>query len=178
MYSEYRFDEPWDSASNFTIDTRPLPSRKIVTEAGNVGMEPYGIPYPYPCGYDSAAHHVSYLMLVGDNAFGKPLGWRTKAEIVDGLDSTIAIVETSRTDAHWLSPVDLEVATMSLTVNDGPKSISSRHPHGPVVMFCDGEVFRLNPAIDPDSLKALITIDGGESISREQLLDRRLLLSP
>jgi hypothetical protein len=178
MYSEYRFNERWDSDSNFNIDTRPLPTKKVVTESGDLAMEPHGIPYPYPCEYSLAVHHVSYLMLVGNHAFGKPQGWRTQAEIVDGLDSTIAVAETSRTDMHWLSPVDLGAATMSFTVNDGPNSISSRHPRGPAVMFCDGAVFRLNPLIDSDTLKALVTIDGGENVARDQLVDRGLLVSP
>jgi hypothetical protein len=178
MYSEYRFDQPWDSDANFTIDTRPLPSKRIVIETGDMAMQPHGMPYPYRCEYNFADHNASYLMLVGNNAFGKPQGWRTQSEIVDGLDSTIAVAETIRSDIHWLSPVDLDVATMSFTVNDGPNSISSRHPRGPAVLFCDGEVFRLNPSIDPDTLKALVTIDGGENISRDQLLDIGLLVSP
>lgn len=178
MYSEYRFDEPWDSEANFSIDTRPLPSKKTITETGEMAMEPHGIPYPYPCEYSLDYHYASYLMLVGDDAFGKPQGWRTRSEIVDGLESTIAIAETRQTDVHWLSPVDLNVEAMSFTVNDGPNSISSRHPRGPAVMFCDGAVFRLNPLIDSGTLKALVTINGGEEVSRDQLVDRGLLISP
>ena len=117
-------------------------------------------------------------MLVGDDAFGKPDGWRAIDEIVDGLDTTIAVVETARTDVHWLSPEDLNAATMSFTVNDGPNSISSRHPRGPAVLFGDGAVYRLNPDIDPDTLRALITIDGAEDISRNRLVDAGLLVDP
>ncbi|WP_390631056.1 DUF1559 family PulG-like putative transporter [Roseiconus lacunae] len=178
MYSEYRFDERWDSPNNITIDTRPFQSKKIVDENADVPMEVLGVPYPYPCTHSDDAHFASYLMLVGDNAFGKPNGWRSDSEVLDDPKSTIAVAETIATTNHWLSPRDLDVATMSFTVNDGPNSISSRHPRGPAVLFCDWAIYRLNPAIDEDTLKAMVTIDGGEELSRELLVERGMLLAP
>lgn len=178
MYADYRFNEPWDSTSNLTLDTRPFQSKKVVDDAAEIPMEILGVPYAYPCPYEGNAHHASYLMIVGANAFGEPNGWRTDSEISDGLASTIAVAETIDTAVHWLSPRDLDVATMSFTVNDGPNSISSRHPRGPAVLFCDWTVYRLNPAIDPDTLESLITINGGEPVSRDDLVERGVLVEP
>ena len=177
MYNEYRFDEPRDSTSNITLDTRPLPSGKLAIHyEGRVGV--HGIPYAYPCKYSLMVHGASYLMIVGDNAFGKPDGWRVSSEIVDGLETTIAVAETNRTDIHWLSPNDFRVDQMSLTINDGPNSISSDHPRGPAVFFCDGAVYRLNPKIDRDTLRAMLTINGGEDVSRAMLVKNGLLVEP
>jgi len=177
MYNEYRFDQPWDSTANITLDTRSLPSGKsAIHYDGRVGV--HGIPYAYPCKYNLSVHGASYLMIVGDNAFGKPDGWRVSTEIVDGLDTTIAVAETQRTDIHWLSPRDFIFDQMSFVVNDGPNSISSDHPRGPVVLFCDGAVYRLNPAIDRDILRAMLTINGGEDLSRRLLVTRGLLVQP
>lgn len=178
MYSEYRFDEPWDSTSNLFLDSRPLPNKKSVDASGEIPMAVHGMPYAFSCEYHSDNHFSSYLMLVGEDAFGKPDGWRTLDEIVDGVDSTVAVAETLRTDVHWLSPNDLDTRSMSFTVNDGQNSISSSHPRGPAVLFCDGTVYRLNPAIDPDTLKALITINGREDVSRDRLVARGFLLPP
>lgn len=65
---------------------------------------------------------------------------------------------------------------MPLAIDDsrGP-AISSTHPDGPAVLFADGAVFRISPAIDPPTLRAVITIDGGEEVRRDELLARKLL---
>ncbi len=179
MYSEYRFDQLWDSTANITLDTRLLPSKKSeISRDGKRPMDVHGIPYAYPCKYALTVHDASYLMIVGDSAFGKPNGWRLASEIVDGLESTISVAETKRHDIHWLSPQDFLIDEMSLTVNDGPNSISSDHSRGPAVLFCDGIVYRLNPAIDRDTLKSLLTINGGEDVSRDRLVKNGLLVEP
>ena len=179
MYNEYRFDQKWNSTANITLDTRSLRSKKSEIQNGDgVSMSVHGIPYAYPCKYDLTVHNASYLMIVGNNAFGKPEGWRVPSEIVDGMESTIAVAETKRTDIHWLSPRDFVFDQMSLTVNDGPNSISSDHPRGPAVLFCDGVVYRLNPAIDRDTLRAMLTINGGEDVSRVRLVKNGLIVEP
>lgn len=180
MYEEYRFDQPWNSPLNITLDTRPLFSKKVAADgsSGEPPMEVHGSPYTYSCRYDLQGHGTSYLMLVGEDAFGKPNGWRREDEITDGLDSTLAFAETARKDIHWLSPTDFDITTMSFAVNDGPGSISSAHPCGPAVLFCDGNVFRLNPAIPKEALRALVTINGGEGVDRGQLVRAGLLVLP
>jgi len=173
MYNQYRFDQRWDSTENITLDMRLLQNKK-----DDVSMSVHGIPYAYPCKYNLDVHGASYLMIVGDNAFGKPDGWRVSTEIVDGLETTISVAETKRTEIHWLSPKDFVFDQMSLVVNDGPNSISSDHPRGPAVIFCDGAVYRLNPAIDRDTLLAMLTINGGEDLSRRRLVTGGLLVQP
>ena len=168
QYSVYDFDKTWNSENNITIDTRPLP---------NKSGEPvvFGNPYGPACDVDDP-HVTSYLLIVGDDAFAHPTHTRTKADISDGLENTIAAVEIVGSDVHWLSPVDLEFDTMSFAVNGGPQSVSSLHPSGPAVLFCDGAVFRVNPAIDPEMVRGMCTIRGGERISRDSLIAEGLLV--
>ncbi|WP_283435702.1 DUF1559 domain-containing protein [Neorhodopirellula lusitana] len=170
VYSEYRFDETWDSDANLSLDVRPL-------EAKGGNMVVFAGPYGPPCGTD-AIHAPAYLMIVGDHAFGATQRFRDETEITDGLDCTIAAAETSSVNQHWLSSQDFDLATMSMRVNDGDHSISSNHPSGPAVLFCDWMVFRLNPMIDPDTLHALLTVDGGEPISRDGLVASGMLILP
>jgi hypothetical protein len=168
QYSAYRFDEPWNSENNFTIDTRPLSGK-----SGTLSV--YGNPYRPVCCNDPE-HSVSFLMIVGENGFAHPDRTRTMTEITDGPENTIAVAETSRRDIHWLSPIDFELEDLSFQVNSGHNSISSCHRSGPAVLFCDGAVFRLNPNISPETVKALCTINGGEDASRESLLAKGLLI--
>jgi hypothetical protein len=167
QYSVYDFDQNWNSENNITIDIRPLPSKS---------GEPVVFGNPYPaCDVDDP-HVTSYLLIVGDDAFAHRKNTRKKADITDGLENTIAAVEITRSDVHWLSPVDLEFDEMSFVINDGLHSISSHHPSGPAVLFCDGSVFRVNPATDPEMVRGMCTISGGERISRDSLIAEGLLV--
>lgn len=65
---------------------------------------------------------------------------------------------------------------MSFKVNDSRAlSISSTHPRGPAVLFADGKVFRLSSDIDENTLRAMTTINGGEPIDRDHLIECKLL---
>ena len=171
MYEQYRFDEPWDSENNITLDSRPL----SVKDGGP--DRPHGMPFPYKCSQDTDSRSMtSFLMLVGEHAFGKPGGYRQRDEITDSLDCTLVAAETISKNIHWLEPKDFDVESMSFRINDpGNLSISSTHPRGPAVLFADGKVFRVSADIDEKTLRALTTIDGGEPIDRERLIDRDLL---
>lgn len=171
MYVRYRFDEPWDGSNNITLDSRPLP----VKDGGP--DRPHGMPFPYECSQAPDSRSMtSFLMFVGENSFGKPNGYRRRDEIADPLDCTLVAAETIPKTIHWLQPVDFDVEAMSLKVNDSQAlSISSTHPSGPAVFFADGGVFRLSQDIDQNTLRALITINGGEQIDRNHLIARHLL---
>jgi hypothetical protein len=168
QYNLYDFDQPWNAESNITLDTRPLPTK-------DGALVVFGNPYGPPCDADDP-HATSYLAIVGQQAFAAPDAARKPSEISDGLENTIAVAEVAGSHVHWLSPVDLEFESMSFVINDGPHSISSHHPSGPAVLFADGAVFRINPAIDPEIVRGMCTVDGGEQISREALVAQGLLI--
>jgi len=171
MYEQYRFDEPWDSESNYTIDTRPLP----VKDGGP--DQPHGMPFPYECtNAPEASRMTAFLMFVGEDAFGKPGGYRRISEITDPLECTLIAAETIPTTIQWIEPKDFDVQTMSFVINDADRlAVSSNHKRGPAVLFADGEVYRLSPTVDAETLRAMITINGGELLDRNDLIDRGLL---
>lgn len=171
MNEQYRFDEPWDSENNITLDSRPL------SEKDGGPDRPHGMPLPYKCSQDTDSRSMtSFLMLVGEQAFGKPGGYRQRDEITDSLDCTLVAAETISKKIYWLEPKDFDVEPISFRINDpGNLSISSTHPRGPAVLFADGKVFRVSADIYEKTLRALTTIDGGEPIDRERLIDRDLL---
>jgi hypothetical protein len=71
-----------------------------------------------------------------------------------------------------MEPRDLHVERMSFRVNDQRRpSISSQHPEGPAILFADGNPFRLAPHVTPALVKLLITVDGGEEVNRQSLID-------
>lgn len=119
---------------------------------------------------------VNYAVVVGEEtAF--PLNRAVKLEeITDGLENTILVVETLSGSPFWTEPKDLQFDTMSFTIdnfsNDG---LSSYHPNGANVCFADGAAFFVTKAISPNELRALLTIAGGEAVTRQELLDRGVI---
>ena len=61
-----------------------------------------------------------------------------------------------------MEPRDLSFAQMDYTLNS-PKGISSRYVD-PAVAMADGSVYRLTSKIEPATLRAMLTINGGEKI--------------
>ncbi|MCM2375260.1 DUF1559 family PulG-like putative transporter [Aporhodopirellula aestuarii] len=173
LFMHYDFNATWDSVDNRTIHSRPLRSGK--------GPHPdelviCGIPYAFRVN-EQMDNHTAFLMVVGDDAFGAVQG-RKITDVTDPPECTIAVVETARRDIHWLQPMDLDGSELAPTVNDGNTSISSDDPRGPLVLFVDGAVYRLNPAIDPGTLRALITVNGEEDVSRDRLIASGMLIEP
>lgn len=171
LHVEYKYDEPWNSPSNLSLHTRQLKTK-------DGGKFVFGVPDDFHCRWSSANESdASYLLFVGANAFGNPIGQRRISELTDGTENTIVAGESISEIVHWLEPKDMDVSTMSFTIND-PKtmSISSRHVKGPAVLFADGSVYRISPSTPEDYVHALITINGGESITRASLVDAGYLL--
>jgi hypothetical protein len=161
VYKQYQFDKPWDSPQNALLQ-KALPS----------GFDFHRCP-----ANDDAAAPVArthYLAVIGPHT-----AWRTDravslGEVTDGTDRTILLVEVASSDVNWFEPRDLEWDQLSFKLND-PAALSpgSRHvtPGGlfsdPVpyvhVLLVDGSVRKLPLDTPPETLKALLTIDGGET---------------
>lgn len=53
--------------------------------------------------------------------------------------------------------------------------LASQHATGVNVCFADGKAFTVTPSISPEELRALLTIAGGEAVTRQNLIDRGIL---
>ena len=98
------------------------------------------------------------------------------SDIGDGPSNTIQFAEYNGPAIHWMSPVDLEFATMSFVLGD-PAGIDSQYLE-PAVAMVDGAVKRLSGEISPEELRAMCTANGHESDSpdsrTEEMEDARL----
>jgi hypothetical protein len=173
LHVEYRYDEPWNSPSNLELFRRPLRTR-------DGGTFVFGVPQDFHCGFSSVNEtDANFLLIVGTNAFGNPEGQRRKVELIDGADNTIIAGECISTAVHWLEPKDIDFSSMSFKINDSSKTcISSRHSFGPAVLFADYSVYRISSTTPEDSVRALITINGGEPVIRQSLVDAGYLMNP
>jgi len=152
----FRFDEPWDSPNN----------RKLHQ------LEPYTVLHcpSHPSGAGSTETH--FVAVVGPGTLFPSDGTsRRRADVIDGLENTLAVVEVVDAGIHWMEPKELDWGTMSFRLNDRTHpSVSSNHPFGgssypgPHVVTVDNMVTCLPRNLRPETLRALLTIAGGERI--------------
>ncbi len=154
----FHFDEPWDSPNNRTLH----------------GLDPYSL----YCPSDQAgagSTETSFVAVVGPGTMFPSDGTsRRLADVTDGPENTLIVVEVASTGIHWMEPRELDWTMMSFRLNDRTRpSVSSNHPTGvaypgPHVLSVDDMVTHLRENIPPDTLKALLTIAGGERIERKR----------
>jgi len=154
----FHFDEPWDSPNN----------RKLHGLALDTVLQ---------CPSDRSqarSTETNVVAVVGPGTmFPSDGSSRKLADVSDGLGDTFAVVEVARAGIHWMEPKELELETMSFTINDPSRlSVSSNHPFdrlshpGPHVLTVDDMVTGLPRNLSPATLKALLTIAGGEKVER------------
>jgi prepilin-type processing-associated H-X9-DG protein len=143
LYKEFHLNEPWDSEHN----------KKLIPR----------MPKLYRCPEQKVADagKTTYLAVVGDATMftGGPKGIRI-FDVTDGTSNTIFIVDA--TDEHaviWTKPEDLKYDPQRLLV-----AFLGHHEEGFNAAFVDGSVRFLQATIDPKTLQALFTRNGGEVI--------------
>jgi prepilin-type processing-associated H-X9-DG protein len=102
-----------------------------------------------------------YVGLVGKSAFFEGKRGNAIASITDGTSNTIMLVETDK-QIPWTKPEDLPF--------DPDKELpkfGGLHESGFNACFCDGSVRFIQSDINKDTLKALITRDGGEVVPND-----------
>ena len=151
LYRRYRFDEPWDGPNNRKLHQTIVPC--------------------YSCAGDGTRKHsaaTSYVAVVGPGTAWPGKQPTKLSDFTDGTSNSILIVEVADSGIHWMEPRDLDSRKMDLVI--GAKSgrgISSKHASGANVVLADGSVHHLSPELDPRTLRALLSINGGEAPSLE-----------
>lgn len=172
FFEQYNLEAPWDDEANL----------KLAQDEGFANF--FGCPThpefrdPQDTDFDRhGSRFTNYVAVVGAGTAFPETGEAVSYEdITDGHENTVLLVEIANSDIHWSEPKDLRWDEMSFRVNDPTKpSISSHHQSGPGVVFADGRAMRLSDSMPPDIIKALLTINGGENISRNDLKAQGLL---
>jgi len=155
LHSQYNFNEPWNGPNNGKLACK--------------------MPSCFVCPGSSVKPPLTnYVAVVGPQAAWRGAEPMKEGDISDGLDNTILLVEVADSDINWMEPRDLSFEQALAGVNpDRGQGISSPHVHEgdyfhhdePVahVDFVD-KVVPLHERMSPNSLKALLTANGGETI--------------
>ena len=146
----YRWDEPWDGPFNARL-----------ARGQSVGVD------------------ADFYAIVGEETAWPPNGSQRFDAITDGTQNTILLVESDAVRAYWSEPQDLHLETMSLVVNGTQRAgASCAHRRGPLVVFCDGAIYRLSPNIEAATFRALLTASVGDPVNRDRLIAEVLLSRP
>jgi hypothetical protein len=148
IYDQYDFNEPWNGPNN----------RKLAGRMPQV--------YRFSSLRNSDTQVTNYLAVVGPETIWPGDGTANLNEVTDGLGQTIQIVENSGLGVHWMEPRDLEFATMSFELGS-PTGVSSWY-QDPAIVTADDSVKRLKRELRPETLRALLTIRGGERLEQNE----------
>lgn len=144
LFKRYKFDEPWDGPNNSQL-AEPMPRT-----------------FAFPDLAKKGSVIANYLAIVGERTMW-PGAKSAAIETKDGTSNTILIAENHGLDVHWMEPRDLNFAEMSFELQT-PNGISSRY-RVPGVAMADGSIRTLQPSLDPEVLRAMVTADGGEKLA-------------
>lgn len=168
----------WDSPENMRLlNGTPVP---MGSKGGAITMHSLDrFPYLFCCPSCDRKDRkgINYVVVSGEQTAFPRSSSIELSDIKDGMENTIFVVESINCTPDWTEPYDLDFDTMSFAINakDRP-SISSHHPYGPHICFADGAVFCISEKITEAELKAMLTIAGGENITRDSLIARGVLL--
>ena len=152
FYKQYDFAEPWDGPNN----------SKLLDQMPNY--------YACPSRSSGATNLASYAVIAGEGTMFPGSRSARFADVTDGLANTLMVVEVANMKIPWTAPVDLDIGTMSLRVNDPNRpGISSPHPGGANTAFGDGKYVFLRDGLPEETLRALITVAGGEAVDAEEV---------
>ena len=161
LYEQIRLDEPWNSDHNQQFHSQmPLiyqcpsnPSKGCTYSAttGNIAVFP---------GEALLGRGGFVPATTAEKATGLNFG-----DYEDGLSNTIAIVEVKE-PFNWMDPTaDITLEELVNGINTANGRVGSFHPGGCNVGLFDATVRFISETIDKTILRAMGTIDGGESVS-------------
>jgi hypothetical protein len=137
LYKQFHLDEPWDSEHN----------KKLIDQMPPVFLIP---------GDDAKKKMTRYVGFNGKGALFEGATGKKITDIKDGTSNTIMVVEAAK-GVIWTKPDDLPFGDGKLV-----PLVANPKKGGFNAALCDGSVRFFKNTIKEDSLRALITIDGGE----------------
>lgn len=143
----YNFAKPWDGPENSKLLPRGI--KQYQFQCPSAGNQETGI--------------TNYVAVVGPNTMWP--GCAPAKQAVDGsAEDKILVIEVVNSDILWMEPRDLtlEQALDAIQPKQGV-GIGSRHWDGIHYVTVGGEVRKLDPKIDRESLRKLLVRDSPEA---------------
>ncbi len=124
--------------------------------------------FHHPAANNPVIEATNFVAVVGPGTLfpdGPPLAF---SDVVDDPSTTIVIVEIDNSNIPWYEPRDLRIDNMSYQINDRATTrphFGNRRTNGALFGMADGSVKFLPQDTPPETLKAMLTIAGGEKVT-------------
>lgn len=142
LYEQIDLSKPWNDPANLA--------------AYETNIETYRCPSA-----DIPPFHATYKGLVGSGLFFDSSQSRKIRDIKDGTSNTLMVVEVAQKDSvHWMTPEDVDEGFLTGIAEQTDFS----HTGGFQAALADGSVRYLSKNTAAETLDALITVAGGETI--------------
>lgn len=144
LFDEFHLDEPWDSPHN----------KMLIPKMPSFFYRP-------SAKWSQRDGRACFAMPIGEGFLANDASGQSIKAVTDGEADTIAIVEVD--DAHapiWTKPDDWTPDAQFTTTGLG-----GGKPGKFLAVFVDGHIQELPLDIDPQSLQAMLTINGGEPVN-------------
>ena len=156
LFEEYRFDEPWNGPHNKLLAERIAKVYHCFSD--------------HPKDQPIDKKYTSYVAVVGPETAWPGSESITLKDVTDSRESTLLVVEVTNSDIQWMEPRDMSLEDALAGINNPARpGISSPHKHGAHCLRADGSVRFLIEKIPPETLRALLTRAGGETVGESDL---------
>ena len=146
LYANFKLNEAWDSAAN----------AQLIAQCPNVYLSP---------GSGANSSQANYVLITGAGTLFPKTGPLKPAQISDGLDRTLLVVETDNLMNDWSKPFDIDISKMNSRIGaPGADTIGGTHAAGAAAVFADGQPAWLSVNLPAAIVDASITPNGNESI--------------
>ena len=153
----YQLDLAWDDAANEPI--AQTANSELTCPSNPSGMD------------DRERYYTAYVMPTGAGTISPDVQGTYRDDIPDGTANTMLVVEACGLEIVWTEPRDIDVTQQPVHINlkgqgktDSPGLMSSYHLNGAHATFVDGSVRFISQNIDPNVLRAMTTMNGGEPL--------------
>lgn len=144
LYDKIDLTKPWDDPANAEVfKSHNIESYRCPSEPG-------------------PATHTTYLTVVTSNSCLRPRESARLSDIKDGSTNTLIVIEVDSEHAvQWMAPLDAD-ESLFLAINSTSKVV---HTGGVHALLADGTVRFLNVGLPAEIRRALISMDGNESLT-------------
>ena len=141
LYNSFDKSKAWNSPENAHLSNMRIPTFE------DPSSDKAGTPTP----------RTDYFFVTGPGTAFEDGKKMTFGEITDGLSNTLWVIEGKNGNVHWAEPKDFDISQLG-TLPPG------NHPGGNIAGLMDGSVRFISQNINPGTLRALLTRDGGEVV--------------
>jgi type II secretory pathway pseudopilin PulG len=141
-WEQWNQDESWDSVANSQLHAPPpfvFISPFDADQTGSVETHVFAV--RHPDGLMSGDPQVTF------------------ADAKDGLANTILAVYLPGLTTHWAAPEDITLEQLQAELGSASQQDSV------IIVFGDGAVRRITSPIDPATVEAMVTRNGGETVA-------------